>query len=532
MVNVNSNSTVNPISSSNAGFQALNTQGQKTSPAPNTESWAEPSEMKIQQIRTANFNPHPNLPPASKAFLLKISSNQSTSSLSHIAPHQLGTADYPSFNFSALQPPYYQNNQDLDTTYHPSYGSTQLSEIQKNTQPLRLANVNYHPTSYNSSSTLPLFGRVPNAQGQRAILPLAPLRSTWSKIINSPEYGKFKINWKNLSTTHGVREAEANALKKIYNEFRSLLVQKDIPELFGPIYGIPGEFSMWMPGVALVAAYLSDKKKIKGLHVCVNLKSLSEQINKIQLNQADQRAAFIVPTYPSKQANPFTTNYSQHKVTVCIEKKDGKLSIALLDSNPVPENEVILPENLENNLGRGDFNCQELVYRSILSACRKAKCQARLLHSQVLREKFYGCEVFALQDGVAFLQDPNFFERISCDKEKTVKIDKNYEIEVITTLPPEYMIGSQSSIIFENYRNQGGKFNQLFPGKSKTLQNYLDKYCMVGKDKNGMDKMQNHYITNKSFKYLNLVILSLKYNMNTIENMMRETLIKEEAIQD
>ena len=143
------------------------------------------------------------------------------------------------------------------------------------------------------------------------------------------------------------------------------------------------------------------------------------------------------------------------------------------------------------------------------------------------REKVYGCVVFALQDAVAFLRDPDFFNRIVFSKEKTIKIDQHYEIEVITTLPSEYMIGTQSSKIIDEYRQQRGQFDKVLPGKKKTLQTYLDANRIVVTDKYGYTKEQNHYITKKLFKYLNLAVLSLKHlNACEIEKIISKTLIK------
>lgn len=266
------------------------------------------------------------------------------------------------------------------------------------------------------------------------------------------------------------------------------------------------------------------------------MESLSTQINQINLNPENQRYAFVVGLFPSGFKNHFPIgfepNFPQHKVTVCVEKKDGQLTIVLLDAQPEPGlNKDILPENLTDDLWSGynqwnKFNCQELVFRAILNACRNSKCQARLLHSQVLREKHYGCEVFALQDALAYLQDPDFFSRIGCSKEKTIKIDHQYEIEVITTLPPEYMIGTQSFEIIKAYKEDGGQFDKVLPGKKKTLQNYLDASFVEVLDGNGKKKIQNHYMTKKSFKYLNFALIALKnLNQSKIKQIINKVLV-------
>lgn len=354
-----------------------------------------------------------------------------------------------------------------------------------------------------------------------------PKEIWWTKITKTLEFDEFKKNWTNLAKTKIAREQEGNKLKDAYQALDQINKKNQFPfhAPVGTVHGMPGQFGMWMPGVALVAAYLCEKKKIQGLYVCESLEALSTQIQKIHSNPADQRYAFVVGTFSSQ--NHLQPNFPQHKATVCIEKKDGKLTIVLLDPEPIPGfNEKISPKNLNDKLWEGNYNSQELVFRAILSGCREAKCEARLLHSQVEREKIYGCAAFALQDGMSFLRDPDFFNRITCNKDKTVKIDQNFAIEVITALPPEYMIGAQSSQIIDDYKKKGGQFNQVLPGKTKTLQNYLDAYFIEGTESNGMLKKQNHYITNKAFKYLNFVLLSLKnLKPSEIDEIINKTLI-------
>lgn len=362
----------------------------------------------------------------------------------------------------------------------------------------------------------------------------------WTKITQTKEFDDFKKNWKNLTRSQAARREEAEKLKSLYKPTVYTGTDPKNQSLYqaplGIVHNVPGNFGMWMSGVALVANYLTQKKKVEGLYVCETLESLSSRLNEIHLNPANQRYAFVVGTFSSGcrqyASFGFEPNFPQHKVTVCVEKKDGQLTIALLDAQPEPGFQEISPENLVGELWDGydqryRFNHQELVFRAICIACRNSKCKARLLHSQVLRERIYGCVAFALQDGLAFLRDPDFFDRITCSKEKTVKIDQNYEIEVITGLPAEYMIGVQSSTLIDEYRKKGGQFDQVLVGKKKTLQNYLDTYVVGVVDYNGVENKQNHYITKKSFEYLNLAVLSLRsLKPAEIEKILNRTLIK------
>lgn len=333
-----------------------------------------------------------------------------------------------------------------------------------------------------------------------------PKRRWWSKINDHSQLKEFKKNWKNLTLNTENRVQEAEKLRASYEQGNnsSQFQSNSYKAPLGFIHQIPGNFGMWMPGVAFIASYLAKKKQIEGLRVCQSLEALASQIKEIALNPSDQRYAFIVGALASR--NNFEVNFPQHKVTVCVEKKEGKLTITLLDAQPEGTNKHINPHQLLEEPLLGNLNNQELIFRFILKACRDTKCQPRLLHSQVLREKFYGCAVFAIQDGLTFLRDPHFFNHICCSEEE-VKVDQDYKIEVITRLPPEFMVGTQSFQLLSEYLETGNPLavEQPFPGKKKKLQNYLDKYLLEVSD-----KTQNHYITKKSFKYLNFLILSLQ----------------------
>lgn len=147
------------------------------------------------------------------------------------------------------------------------------------------------------------------------------------------------------------------------------------------------------------------------------------------------------------------------------------------------------------------------------------------MHSQVPREKSYGCAVFALQDAIAYLRDPNFFNRILCSEEQ-VHVDEEYKIEVITFLPPEHMIGTQSSQLLKDYRNAGGEFNQVLLGRKKTLQDYLNSNEILASNGYDLAKSQNHYTTKKLFKYLKLIVRTLEtLSPEEVESIIRKTLV-------
>lgn len=336
----------------------------------------------------------------------------------------------------------------------------------------------------------------------------------WKKVAANPDFIQLNKNWKALAKKD-VQEIEATKIKNAYED-RSFICRH--PPL-GNIYNVPGNFNLWMPGVAIVAAHLAKKKNVEGLLVCQSLETLADKIEEIGKNPADQKVALIVGTNSSGPHNPHT-NFPQHKVTVCVEKKEGKLTIALLDTQPMEGNKEIDPSKATEEIWSGyrknpQFNCQELVYRAIYKGLREAQTEARLLHSQVHVQNSFGCVAFALKNGISFLRRSDFFDQIS--------VDSSHPIEVIKQLPPEFMRGAQSTQILNRYKMEGGRFDQPFPGTKKTLQMSLDKHLILGSNQ----KLQNHYITKKSFKYLKFAAIALdKFKAKEIEAIVSKTLLK------
>lgn len=333
--------------------------------------------------------------------------------------------------------------------------------------------------------------------------------------IKFKELNGFKEKWKNIVIDKLKCEEEARKAEAAYkqSDFSRHYERSGLyDEPMGTVYGVPARFSLWMPGVALVASHLAAKKNVEGMFVCKSLEAFSSKIKEISLSDSNQRCAFIIGTLQAGLPFPVKPNFPQHKVTVVVEKKEGKLTIALLESQPEPrQNDEIVPEHLTDDLWEGyqdryGFNNQELVFRAILKACRQAKCIPRLLHSQVLRQRSYGCEVFAIQDAIAYLRDPNFFNKIACS-DQIDQLDQDYQLEHIIGLPPEFMVGLQSFKQLQDYKITVGQetLNQPLLGRKKSLQSYLDEN-LFELGSNREKKCQNHYITRKSFKYLNLLV--------------------------
>ena len=320
----------------------------------------------------------------------------------------------------------------------------------------------------------------------------------WTNVTESEEYKSFKHNWKSLTDSKQAVKT-ARELKSTYQESS---VDKSEPYL-GTVFAVPGTFSFWMKGVAFLASYLESKKNIKGIFVCRNLSEIKSKIEEIHNNPSDQKAALIVGLsveYPQ---------YPQHKASIVIEKKAGQITIAVLDSQPEEKygNKDIDPVNILSSVEKvkeySPYSSKEMIYRQIYRACRKSKIPARFLDSVVRRELHGGCTIFALQDAVAFLRDPNFFDKINLSNE--IVIDSDYKIEQIDQLPAEFLVGTQSISALKSYEKAGADFNTPLMGRKKSLMEYLDDHTVVVEG-----KPQNHYITKKFFAYIRFLVQSLE----------------------
>jgi hypothetical protein len=362
----------------------------------------------------------------------------------------------------------------------------------------------------------------------------------WSKALQSKSVQKIKNTWKDIAQS---KEKINDTVAHIYSEYKNTgfghFIKYDMAKMcrsydsyVGGIHQVPEEFSLWMPGVAVVAASKADKKKLNGLYVCETLEAFASKLNEIGQSKENQRCAFVIGTFSSGSAKMFNfhshfkPNYPQHKATVCVEKKDGKLSIALLDAAPVPEyNQKIDPKNVHGKRDlwegideKGRFNSQELAFRAIIKGCTDVKDEARFLHSQVLRQKHFGCETFALHDAITFLENRDFFDKITTS-DQSVKLDGKNKIEIINYLPPEYMVGTQSIKLLKQFENKidASLFNKALPGKTKSFKKCIDEHTIKA-----LNEEQNHYITKKALIYLNFVIEILKANDNGKEEEVKK----------
>lgn len=78
----------------------------------------------------------------------------------------------------------------------------------------------------------------------------------WSRITGTQEFNEYRDHWKELGMSEFIREDEIQRLEASFyalNITPSNSSSYDVP--LGTVYRVPGNFSMWMQGVALVATY-------------------------------------------------------------------------------------------------------------------------------------------------------------------------------------------------------------------------------------------------------------------------------------
>ncbi len=300
----------------------------------------------------------------------------------------------------------------------------------------------------------------------------------------------------------------------------------------GRIEGIPNCFGLWMPGVALLAGHLAEKKGVQNLLVAKNMEAFAAALKIQIISHEILRFSFIVS--PSFSWCSLPINYPQHKVAVVIEKTGFFLKMAILDSMPVGRQKNIDPQHLidyqKENLWDGygvenKFNGLELIIRCFFRATENLQLKSEICHSRVIRQQKDGCALFAILDALEFLKNPAFFQDIKLDEEIIEVPEKNTSIRHIVALPSIHMRGAQSIELLTDYQVKEPQLclKSFSPIKVKRLPDSLSK-SIVKVVIAGEEKLQNHFITKKQIKYLTWVVNTLQDAPEKAENIITRTL--------
>lgn len=303
--------------------------------------------------------------------------------------------------------------------------------------------------------------------------------------------------------------------KKFYG---SMSICNGAYNLAGEVSSTPNEFSLRQTGVALNTTFMAYKHNLDQIFVPESDQSLFNLISNFVNKNEDSRTAFIA----CRSAEMISNIY--HKFCVCLEKKDNLIKIAILD----PQGDQDLDSETSVEISMITENYIIPIINTINQ--NNPSCELKIYNSKVKRETSSGCESFALQDGRNFLKDEQFFE----DIEINGKLEKNHanlpetplnlEVYEVSRLKPEYMIGTQSMTKIDQYIKENPVVSeQPLPGRSKTLCEYIAKYCRIVDG-----KVQNHYITYKSASYLEKAIVAAEISSEQdIYNLLMKTFKRE-----
>lgn len=300
-----------------------------------------------------------------------------------------------------------------------------------------------------------------------------------------------------------------------------------------PKSGVP---FITMEGVSIMADVLAEKNNFDNLFVCESLDAFSKKLDEVK-NMKDGKLALVVPTYqPSctckkkkgcKDPDHKVQDYhNQHKISVLIEKKEGKTKIFTLDSasyDPLDMEDTYLDDG-------ESFGCTELLHAYLRD---KNLPNASYYYNLGVRQYAHGgCETFALRDCVGFLKEPNFFERVEERgfMNKGAAGDLDHPIYV-KNLPPNFMKVAQSMKVLEAYREEnpgkeqeGHDLNEKLGTHQRTLDETLKKHTIID-PKTG--KELNFLISARADKYMNYLLKFLKENSEKeIQKKINKRLLK------
>lgn len=321
-------------------------------------------------------------------------------------------------------------------------------------------------------------------------------------------------------------EQHTECVKAIYTTYFSQTYAAT--PIMGRVNRIPGNFGLWMPGVALVLFHLSQKYGLTQFYACQTLEGFSNKLREFIQNPKVTRSAFVLPCFSSgPEEEGFGPNFAQHKVAVVVEKSaSAGVKIAILNAQEPLD---LAAERIE---GAGDiwkgwekpgsFGVEEVIFRAILKANLPKNSQLFFtkmswnLDGKLDRERRYGCESFAIQDALAFLRDGEFFNKIIL---VATPLNVNgFSLTRISQLPAAFMTGMQSvkglNKILRIYQDSIIKTKN---NRNKTLSDYMSKYIINGR---------NHYITVKSCRYNEIVLQMLKdLSRHEIDQCLAATLV-------
>lgn len=255
--------------------------------------------------------------------------------------------------------------------------------------------------------------------------------------------------------------------------------------------------SFTMQGLSIIASYLKQKHQIENLFVCDSLDAFQEKLKEIANNPNNTRASFVIPLKGMGRQYSLVPD-NQHKATIGVEKKDGKLKIIYLDGQPSPVNKDILKKPAKHLKTLRDAGFATPVFWCI-NQCMLDDVE---IYQSIIKREYgaYGCETIALRDAVDFLKCPDFFDKIKYSGTPDIS-----NIAEVNFLPARFMKTTQSRTVLKKYIKAHPEESTESIAKAKsgttTLKKSLKKNTAIGIDSHGNCKKQNHYVSFRSYKY-------------------------------
>ena len=292
-----------------------------------------------------------------------------------------------------------------------------------------------------------------------------------------------------------------------------ILQMKHKESLISEIFRKNDKGFMLMKGVALVGSYLRKKKGIDNLYVCTSIEALQKGLNEISKIK-EGRFAFVIPS-ELEEYDLEKGEYQDHKIAICVEKTSTETQIAILDADvedwliDSKDASSSFLKELEHTFINQDHPVLLYIMESQIYSPETTKVHFSITHRQ---NAHYGCETFALHDGISFLRDHDFFKKIISD---TVTIDGHTFYRMLF-LPPVFMRGTQSRALLKSYIEE---YPRMLPEYASDV-SHLEKSLQ-----NSLEE-RNEYISLKSYKYHLIALTALL----TLETQEIEKMISEAAI--
>jgi hypothetical protein len=351
------------------------------------------------------------------------------------------------------------------------------------------------------------------------------------QIMNPVQPGHF--DWREDITEDKFNAFKDDLKQKFQKTSFYTPAQPEPPNYNAPMGELAGgsHFSLWMPGMALLAGHLAAKKDVKNLYVAKTMEDFSSALRMHITSQESFRAAYIIS--PSFSGCTFPINFPQHKLAVVVEKSHAHLKIAILDSMPVGRQGTVDPEHIQGDFQedlwkgydtRGNFNAPELVLRAVLTACAGTNVSTENYYSKIVRNTHYGCEIFAIYDALVYLKNPLFFQQLRCEGDPQKLSSNPHTVQGIVALPAIHMRGVQSLKTLQVFKETYPELYSLplSEKNTKSLEDALKETVVnIGDEKN-----QNRYITKKGIKYLHWVVDELQNKPNEAQAMIDKMLLK------